>query len=179
MRKLIFVGLIALMGIFAVACDGVTNNSEVQRQQSVQTRTDTFAKAESLAPAYIPQNFPLRQALNDFTQREDQVDHPWYTYLIGQNGNYFGYFVTKTVPISTCDFLSSTENVRTSSWGNLVLTAPSLDGIYYGGSGATGGCGYFFFDYTTDTMITISPGQLFVSFDKPLKLDVQPIQISQ
>ena len=177
MWKQVIIAL-ALLGLAlgSFAC-GPKPTPTQQREASVKARTEVFANAEAIAPLPQPQNFPLRQALVEFTLREDLINHPWYTYILGQNGNVVGYYVTKTVPISTCNFLSSTEVVDSTNNGKVVLTAPSLDGIYYGGAGASANCGFFFFDYATNAMISLSPGVLFFSSDQPLRLEAAPILV--
>lgn len=164
--------------IVLAACTDATD-AERQREQSVKARTETFARAESVVPLPQPQNFPLRAALVEFTDRQDMVNHPWYIYVLGQNGNAIGYFVGKTYPQNVCNFLSSTERVETRYEGTIVLQAPSLDGVYYGGSGASGACtSYFFFDAATNAMQVIDGLPFFVS-DAPLALDAKPIRVSQ
>jgi|SRR3989344_572348 len=104
----------------------------------------------------IPQtvNFPFYGVLYDMTLREDMVNHPWYLYVITELGSYTGYYVATTPPVNACNFLSSTEDVRDDDQGNLIMTAPSLDGIFYGGSGASGACdAWVFFDYNTGAMV--------------------------
>lgn len=172
MRKWIILPIFLLLATVAMA-DSCDSKQAEQRKQSISQRADVFDQAQKAAPVVNPENFPLRKALVDFTTREDLIDHPWYTYILGQNGNTVGYYVTKTVPISTCNFLSSTQDKNDS----VVLTAPSLDGIFYGGAGASANCGFFFFDYATNAMVTLAPGVLFFTVDQPLKLQAQPIEI--
>ena len=170
----------ALLLTVAVACGGENGgaSSSQQRKRSIQTRTDIFAAAEAKYPIPHPKNFPLREALVAFTEREDLLDHPWYVYIIADTGNILGYYVAKQVPVNSCTFLSSTENVRDDDGGNLILTAPSLDGIYYGGGGASAGCDeWFFFDGATDALIKIRGVKFFVA-DQPLKLQAEPIEVA-
>lgn len=170
--------LLILMG--ASECSGDnTALIDQQRKTSVNTRAEALARAEARVPVPRPQNFPLRQALSDFTLREDMLDHPWYMYILGDNGNVIGYYVSKVVPVNSCAFLSSTEQVwtGTQSEGSQVLTAPSLDGIYYGGAGASSGCDeWFLFDLATNAMIKIRGTKFFVA-DQPLRLEADPITV--
>lgn len=176
MRKLVSLFFILSFSLAFVAC--IPNDKEAtQRKKSIEERVETLAKAEKVIPVPSLENFPIREALVEYTKRQDMVNHPWYTYLLGDNGNYIGYYVTRTGPISTCNFLGSTEIVDSTQNGKVVLTAPSLDGIFYGGSGASATCGFFFFDYTTNALAVISPGQKFLTFDAPLALEVKPIPI--
>lgn len=175
MRYAVIVFLV-IFGMVALACNN--SSGEEARREAVESRNETFDRAEAVAPAAIPVNFSTRQALVEFTVRQDQLDHPWYVYILGDPGNIIGYYVAQTRPVNSCNFLSSTEDVRTSTNGNLVLTAPSLDGIFYGGSGASAGCdAWFFFDVATDAMIEIR-GVKFFSSDQPLRLEADPILVA-
>lgn len=167
--------------ILAVALVGCTVDSkaEQQRKASIDARTDAFAQAESVVPLPRPQNFPMRAALAEYTDRQDMLNHPWYIYVLGDNGNTFGYFVGKTYPQSTCNFLSSTETINSNDKGRVVLTAPSLDGVYYGGGGSEGGgCDYFFFDAATNAMQVIHHDIKWFVSDAPLGLNVSPIKVA-
>ena len=159
--------------LLASACEVGGEN----RRRAVAFREDVFAQAQALYPEPRAQNFPLRQALIKFTEREDLINHPWYIYILGMNGNVIGYYVAQTVPVNSCTFLSSTEVVDSGS--NVVVTAPSLDGIFYGGGGAAAGCDeWFFFDAETDAMIKIR-GVFFYVADQPLRLQAEPILVEQ
>lgn len=179
-RRLIVVALLGItaFAMFSAEDCGSNKNLDSQAKTAVKERTNSFDRAQKLYPVPELENFPLRKALVDFSVREDAINHPWYTYLLGMNGNIFGYYVTKTPPISACNFLSSTQSYIGDKDGNVPASAPSIDGQFYGGSGAVGGCGWFFFDYSTDAMFLISPSQQFHSVDQPLKLDVQPPKIN-
>jgi hypothetical protein len=175
-RKLSFIGLslIVLVLLTASSCDN--NNSN--RTKAVDARWNTYEQAKALYPDPKTENFPLRQALVKMTQRQDMINHPWYIYTLGDNGNVIGYYVAQTVPINACDFLSSTDDVYNSDQGVLSLTAPSLDGIFYGGSGSSSGCdAWFFFDYATDAQIQIR-GVNFFTADQPLMINAEAIKVS-
>lgn len=175
MKRYIFVVLAILFIIPALtACD---SSLTMQRQKSVELRTEMMDRAEAKIPAPQSQNFPLRQVLAEYTRREDMVNHPWYTYIMSDTGAITHYFVSTTVPVSTNAFLGSTESVYN---GSVVITAPSLDGIYYGGAGSsTGMNGWIFIDAATGAM-GIAYGQKILTFDAPLILLTEPqlIQIS-
>lgn len=170
---------IIIMTIFAlafVAC-GETSAGRESREQSIEGRDAGFARAEALHPAPILQNFPAREALVEFSERQDMLDHPWYVYILSDMGSVIGYYVAQTRPVNSCTFLSSTEDVEDYDDSELVLTAPSLDGIFYGGAGASAGCdAWFFFDSATDAMVEIR-GVKFFTADQPLLLEAEPIRI--
>lgn len=177
MRRLILLAVAA--AVLLAGCGGGTNSKlQEQRKDSIRERSSTFERAERIAPVPRTVNFPLRKALVEFTARQDELDHPWYVYVLAQTGNIIGYYVAKTVPVNACNFLSSTEVVDSGESGKVVLTAPSLDGIYYGGAGASSGCdAWFFFDSATNALIQIR-GVNFFTADQPLRLEAKPITVS-
>lgn len=178
MRAVAILAVLAAALVLVGCEDGGTNAQlQDQRKESVKSRSAAFARAERIAPAPQTQNFPLRKALVKMTQRQDLENHPWYVYILGLNGNAVAYYVAQTVPVNSCNFLSSTEVVDSHDSGKVVLTAPSLDGIFYGGGGAAAGCdSWFFFDAATDALIQIR-GVNWYAADQPLKIDAQAIKV--
>ncbi len=167
----ILVALVTLAALLCIGCDSTDSLQVQQRKESIDNRAETMARAEALYPVPETQNFPLRALLVEYTKRQDLVNHPWYTYIMSDTGAITHYFVSTTVPVSTSAFLSSTEDVLYSS---TVVTAPSLDGIYYGGAGSTTGSnGWIFIDAATGAM-GIAYGQKILTFDAPLILETEP-----
>jgi hypothetical protein len=177
----------AAVCVLLVACD---NNKPTdgsigdQAQQASQARADAFAKASALYPAPLMKNFPLRQALVNLTLAQDEVNHPWYIYIQApQTGQVIAYYVGKTAPQNECNTLSDTEaitpdpNSYNDGRGSLILTAPTLNGVYAGGAGATGSCSTFFFqDASTGAFIELF-GNSFIVMDQPLSLDVPRLRV--
>lgn len=176
-RFAIFAALLLVVGMGASECDD-TGADDVQREKSIKARTDTFARAEAKVPLPRTNNFPLRSLLAEMTRREDLPNHPWYTYLLGEQGNVVGYYVSKTVPVNKCNFLSSTEKVKNAGYDDnaaVLLQAPSLDGIYYGKAD----CNVWVMqDYSTGALISFG-GVPFTTADKPLNLDAEPIKVER
>lgn len=171
--------VVVVFGLGAATCGGGDSKADDQRRASVHARADAFERAQAAAPLPHTKNFPLRKALVEMTERQDAVNHPWYIYILADTGNIIGYYVAKTVPVNACDFLSSTEDVQYDDDGNVVLTAPSLDGMFYGGAGASSGCdAWFFFDAATNALIQIR-GVHFFSTDQPLRVEAQPISVQR
>lgn len=169
---IVFAALILLGGLSA--CTGTySDTGEQSRETSVNARWNNFQRAEARWPAPTNlTNYPLREALVKFTQHQNLINHPWYTYLISMNGGVIGYFVTETYPISTCNFLSSSEDVRTKGeTGITITTAPSYDGIFYGGGGSSAACqDMFFFDSATDVMYTFGGPAIHFTSDQPISI---------
>lgn len=180
MRKLniqaISILIVVAFAMIAVACS--QTDGQRTREESIDVRNEVFEAAQLRFPEPRSENFPAREALVEYAVRQDRLDTPYFVYVLGVNGNIINYFVSRTLPVNVCAFLSSTEDIRTSSNGNLITTAPSLDGIFYGGSGASADCkGVIIFDQVTDAMLIISGPGMIVS-DQPLDLDLEPVKIS-
>jgi hypothetical protein len=176
--------ILILLAVVGITVSGCIDNAtlDVQRQQSVNERTDAMAKAEAKYPAPINTNFPIRGVLLEYTERQDLVNHPWYTYVFSDTGAITHYFVSTTLPVSTNAFLGATEAFTESADGTDFITdAPSLDGIYYGGSGSSSNQnGWIFIDANTGALGVIY-GCKIMTFDAPLLLETEPqlITISQ
>jgi hypothetical protein len=171
-RKLIIVfAIVVFAGLFA-AC-GTKTTSEKQREQAVNQRADTFGRALGQVPTPNVTNFPRRKTLADAVVRQSLPNHPWYVYVLGQNGNIVNYFVAKSVPTNDCDYLSSTDNIQQVRGDNWDLPAPSLEGIYQSQTGCNT---LTFFDLATDAEIQVSGLQTFVT-DRPLKVDAEAVKV--
>jgi hypothetical protein len=172
-KRLILVSTLILAVPFLVACDS-GDGGDGARKESVNNRTESFDRARAAFPDPTNlQNFPMREALVDFTYRQDMVNHPWYIYVMSpMTGEPIGYFVGRTYPQSNCNFLSDNKKWIDLSSGNDAYgetTAPSYDGVYYGDADCTA---VFFFDATTNAMHTLE-GLAWFASDQPLNLDVQ------
>ena len=167
MKKVFLIFLILI-----VLLTGCTQAS-VQRVRSVEQRAKMFARAEKIYPIPLTVNFPAREMLVKFTEREDVKNHPYYVYVFSDVGTIIGYYVAQSFPVSINAFLSSTEEFNNGA----ILTAPSLDGIYYGGSGAVSGDGWFFFDAATDALVILYGFKIFV-IDQPLKVEAKRLEIA-
>lgn len=170
-----------LTALVLVACGigGGGPDSTQQRKKSNEFRTAAMNRAEGVAPLSGTKNvnFPLRKLLIEWNNRSDLVNHPWYVYIRGDQGNVIAYYVATTQPVSTCNFLSSTQDVDHDDNGNLILTAPSIDGMFYGGSGAEGGCGWVLKDYNSSAIVVLAGNTHFDALDKPLNIDAEAIRI--
>lgn len=189
-RGLKFLAVFGILATLAIGCTSVDpvdkNNADTQRQNSVATRVTNFARAEQKYPQPIQENFPMREALLKYTQRQDLVNHPWYIYVSNEcfqcpGGITYQYYIGQTYPQSTCNFLGSTEDVKLWEKGEtgLAITkvqAPSLDGIYYGSGATTGGCDYFFFDVATDALMVIHHDWRWFTSDHVLLLEAKLVK---
>lgn len=187
LRLLIPILLVVVGTLFTVACDDPTADTiGTQAVQSSNQRAASFDRAQAKFPVPHTENFPMREALVKYTERQDLLNHPWYIYIASEcfqcdGGVSYQFFVGQTYPQSTCNFLSNTEApVHFDNLGTYMLTAPSLDGIYYGGGGSQGGgCDYFFFDAASDSMQVIQHDWKWFVSDQPLDLQAEQIKVAQ
>ena len=173
-KKYLAIIALLLLAVIITGCAYGNEKLSNQRKQSVDERANTMARAEALYPTPRNESFPLRALLVEYTKRQDMVNHPWYTYIMSDTGAITFYFVSTTLPVSTNAFLGSTEDVWQNDKSSQVLTAPSLDGIYYGGSGSSSNQhGWIFIDAATGAM-GVAYGEKILTFDAPLILETEP-----
>lgn len=165
---------LALLGAPNSGCATENQQLNEQRQESVAARTNSMARAEAKYPVPYNTNFPIRGVLQEYTERQDLVNHPWYTYVFSDTGAITHYFVSTTLPVSTNAFLGATSTIVYTEGGSLSMEAPSLDGIYYGGSGSSSNQnGWIFIDANTGALGVIY-GCKIMTFDAPLLLETEP-----
>ena len=165
----IILGILALVVIGFAACSTTAENVYTK---NIETREQIFLQAQALYPIPIPLDFPLRKDLVEFTLREAKPG-PWYVYIQTDAGTYSAYYVAKNKPQNACNFLSDTK----TAYNSILRDAPSLDGIYYGGTGASGACdSWFWFDAGTNALVE-TRFKTTVS-DQPLAIDVPQIRVS-
>lgn len=166
----------ALIATFALA--GCKELEDSTREQGAKEQEAVMERAVAKNPTYQPQNFITRATVNKWMRRMDQPEKTFYVYVLGDNGQKIGYYVSQTRPISTCTFLTPPDRLvggdRGQSHGDFVVQAPALDGAYYG----SGGCdSKYFFDASTDAYVEVDDFKLLVS-DTPLRVDADPLGVT-
>ena len=172
MRKvMVLLGLLALFLVLTAESQDCGAQQNKVYWENVDVREKNFLKAQALYPMPIPSDYPLRKDLVEFTLRQARSG-PWYVYIQTDAGTYTAYYVAKNKPQNACNFLSDTKTLS-----NAVLRdAPSLDGIYYGGTGASGACdSWFWFDASTNALVE-TRFKTTVS-DQPLAIEVPEIKV--
>jgi hypothetical protein len=167
-----FVAVFALLLLMGASdCNGDSSAGDEQRDKAVSGRWRNFDRAVAKYPDPQLSNFPMREALIEMTNRQDMVNHPWYVYIFGHNGNMIGHYVAETVPINACNFLSSSEDVYedNNEAGLTTLSAPSLDGMFYGNSACDA---WFFIDVASNSLVQIR-GMAFHASEAPMVLDAE------
>ena len=157
------------LGVVLSGC-GIGQAQQVY-SKNVDIREKGFLQAQARYPMPIPSDWPLRKDLVEFTLRQAKSG-PWYVYIQTDTGTYSAYYVAKNKPQNACNFLSDTKTIHDS----VLRDAPSLDGVYYGGTGASGACdAWFWFDASTNALVE-TRFKTTVS-DQPLAIDVPQIRV--
>lgn len=172
MRKImLLLGLAVAFLVLTAETSSCSSQREEVYGKNVVTREQIFLKAQALYPIPIPSDFPLRKDLVEFTNRQAKSG-PWYVYIQTDSGTYSAYYVAKNKPQNACNFLSDTKTM----YNSVLRDAPSLDGVYYGGTGASGACdSWFWFDAGTNALVE-TRFKTTVS-DQPLAIDVPEIKV--
>ncbi len=157
-----------LLGFCLIVISGCVEPSARTAQTRVQSSIQDQANA--MFPTPIVNNFLMREAVVKQTKRMDEKGKLFYLYLLGDNGQQIGYYVSNTRPIPTCSYLTPPQNVSSGD-GKVVLTAPGLGGTYPGTCDSI-----FFFDSATDAYVEVSGFKYFIS-DQPLQVNAEPIEV--
>lgn len=169
--KLLIITL--LISIFALS-----GCKESNREKSAQEQDDVLTRARNAVPTVKMNNFLVRQYIAEYMKRMDMPDKTFYIYILSNTGQYIGYYVGKSKPISSCLLMTTPDNIygRNSS-GKAVVSAPTLDGVFQ----PNGSCDTkFFLEANTNGLVELSGNGLnTMSTDFPLNLDVQRLTQSQ
>lgn len=170
MRRILLVVLTMVAAVALVACQ--PSASTTKQQQKIQS--GTMDRADAAVPIPHNNNFIAREMVAEYMKRMDQPNKTFYIYVMGDNGNVIGYYVSQGPTVNICTFMSPTDKVvGNSSGGYAVRQAPALDGLYYG----SGACGTdYFFDAVTGALVQLQGFKTFV-VDQPLNLEAEPISI--
>jgi hypothetical protein len=157
---------LALAAVVALgACTSSSKSGQNKESGLQQTNYDRLVAQD---PAHEMQTSVTRKTINRWIDTWGKDPNKLaYVYFQNANGDLTGYYVLKGLPVSYCTALTPTYKVRDSSNGNLMLPAPSVDGVYYSG----GECNTFYgFDATTGAYIeyTAGLGINVLIYDQPL-----------
>lgn len=176
MRKLIY-GLCALLLTGALLGNtGCNQSPPTARDANANAQKSLMNRATATVPVPQVSNFLSREAVAKQVKRLDERGKLFYIYLLADNGQQLGYYVSNTRPVPTCSLLTPPDDlwIDYDNGGNMsqLMKAPGLGGTYPGGDCRS----VFFFDAQTDTYIEISDTKYFVS-DQPLSLKSDPITV--
>ena len=153
--------------ILAIVRAPERNPSDEQVSKEIQQ--DVMARAQAAVPAFQPQTFPSRTAINEHL-KETEKPGVWYVYALAATGEPIFYLVSEHRAMNLCTSITSPERlVRGRGGSSFVMSAPSMTGVYHGASN----CNSFFVkDVATGGIVELSGGMLtFLSSRHPLFLD--------
>lgn len=167
---------IILAAIFAIgllaACGEVERDA--QKKES-DRRQGSYEQLSSNQPAESMSYSPTRNTINGWIETWDEPGKLSYVYLLASNGQLIGYYIFEGLPVSICTALTPNYDIRSHEYGNVVVPAPGVDGVYYGGGECSA---YYGFDATTGSYIeyTIGNGISHLVFEEPMpRQDVEPL----
>ncbi|WP_428117737.1 hypothetical protein [Candidatus Poriferisodalis sp.] len=162
---------IAVVSLLLVTGCGFAETTPEKESRKVQE--DTLTRAFDVVPAQPPDRFPARNAINT-SMAETARQGEWYTYSLNFDGTPIFYVVSEFAPMSLCDSISATDQTITHRESIAVRRAPSLDGIYRGGSD----CRTFQVMTTNGNYIRFNPGNTpWISTRQPLRLETDVLQL--
>ena len=161
--------LLLCLVLTAASCEPDDLTAARETQQAV------MSTAVNAVPPYQPTEFPAREDINRYL-RETETPGEWYTYALNWAGEPIFYVVSDGKPRNICVSITSPDRYITNSGGAVVLSAPALDGVYYGGANCNS---WYLWDASTGNYIEVA-GQAFtlLSTKAPLRLETDPILLS-
>lgn len=156
----------ALLLVLALsACDSGKDASDKSRDVLKQSNEKVYANQppESLEYSYSREN--VNFWIETWGKKPGKSA---YVYLMNNQGEPFGYFVTDGPPVSYCAMINTPYDIDSSSNGKVVVPMPGTDGVYYTGSG---NCNtYYGRDATTGSYVefTIGNGINYLLYDQPM-----------
>ena len=170
MKKIMKSALIGVSAVLLVltltasSCESKPDDLAVARE----TQREVMGSATEAVPPYLPTEFPAREDINWYLQETEQRA-TWYVYAINREGRPIFYVVSDMKPRNICISITAPDRRVAGSQGNVVMSAPALDGVYYGGAGCDA---YYLRDAATGNFIEIA-GQTFtlIASKVPLRLE--------
>ena len=162
--------------VIVVAVAFLTGCGEFQPSAQAAGEKEQESVMQRAMAAYpVPQvdEFLTRKNVVKWMERMDQPGKIFYIYVMSDVGTITHYFVAEYRPVSVGTFLTPPERVEARWEPEQVLTAPALDGTYYG-EGASDQ--YFFFDAETDAYIELK-GMNYIVSDQPFNVDAPQLTI--
>lgn len=175
-RRLTFVVAAVVLALTLAACGGSGGSGQ---QSEIKTQQSNYDRLVAQEPAHTMSVSATRKTINFWIDTwGHDPDKLSYVYMQAANGQLTGYYIFKGLPVNYCVSLTPPYHIIYDGNGNLVVPAPSIDGVYYSG----GGCQTFYGrDATTNAYIeyTVGAGQNVLIYDRPLaRQSVQPLGFS-
>lgn len=162
--RLLLIIMAALLLSLLMACNERPSDLTV----AGETQADVMHRAVSSVPAYRPQAFPARENINWYLQENEEAS-VWYVYAISMDGTPLFYLVSDMKPLNICVSITAPDRRVSGNNGAVVLSAPALDGVYYGGAGCDA---YYVRDVQTSNFIELA-GRTFTLISSKVPLDIE------
>ena len=163
--------LLGMLAIMLVAVGFGCSSSDLQKSRQIQQ--SVLSNAFDSVPPYQPNDFAARKAINWYLEETESFE-TWYVYAVNRDGTPMFYVVSDFKPQNICVSITSPD--RAIGQGG-SMSAPALDGVYYGGAGCYA---YYMRDANTGGFIELA-GQTYtlISSKTPLFLetDVKRLEI--
>ena len=142
---------------------------------SNEVQQEVMERANTGVPAYQPNRYPARDTINRYLWETESAGE-WYTYALNMMGEPLFYIVSEYKPMNICVSLTAPDRISGTSTARRVISAPALDGVYYGGAECNA---YYMFDVATGGMIELA-GNTFtlVSSRVPLFIETDIRRLS-
>lgn len=143
-------------------------SEESSQQVESENRQGGYDRMVEAQPGKTMDYSPTRETINFWVETWDEPGKLSYVYFQNMEGTVTGYYVLEGLPVSMCAAISPTYEIRSHSYGNLVVPAPANDGVYYSG----GQCNTFYGkDATTGAYVewTAGMGEKTLLFDQPMQ----------
>lgn len=176
MKKIRFSTLMVVVAFFfsALTFSSCLDTEPSAQSQGEQEQENIIKRAQRAVPVPKTTNFITREAVAKWLKRMDVPKKTFYIYVFTPMGQPIGYYVSQHYPVPFSALMTPPQSIHEDSYGNVPITAPALDGVWY--SGGSSGDLYYWFDAETDALISIKGGMLFFT-DQPLSLDIERIRV--
>lgn len=172
-RKLIWTMAACLLVFVFLTAEECTEDNATTKEK--QTQKQNYQGLQAKQPADGMAYSPTRNSLKEWAGTWEEQGKLSYVYFFGANGDKVGYFIFEGLPVSYCASLTPVDDINRDASPDAIVTAPSIDGVYYSGSGCTQ---FFGYEAGTGTYFEFTAGGSFNYFlsDNPLtELDMKPI----
>ena len=181
---LILMVLILVLLTLTVACGNEEKRKTHDVSISEGVQQSVMKRANQSVPAYQPEKFPAREDINAYL-KETENRNEWYVYALNKEGTPMFYMVSNMQPRNLCTSLTAPERIVDGNYyseehdanfwvDDVIMSAPALDGVYYGGTD----CGQtqYMIDIATGNFIQISGTQFTLIASKvPLSLETDKL----
>lgn len=181
MRKVknVFISIVVVMCVMACSLTFTQSAHSMGAKPSSQEvgekeQENVIQRAQRAVRVPQVNNFITREAVAKWLKRMDVPRKTFYIYVFTPMGQPIGYYVSQHYPVPFSALMTPPERIYYNPNGNIKMTSPALDGVWY--SGGSSGDLYYWFDAETDALISVKGFSLFFT-DQPLSLNIDRIRV--